>query len=307
MGHIPRIFTVKSRQESTVKRIGSSALILAIMLAAVAMLAACGGGAGPAVDQLSSVRQRGKMVAGVKFDSKPFGYLDTDGEVKGYDIDLIRELARRISANPDKPVDVEFQQVLSSTRIIGLNLGKLDLVAATMTITPEREEMIDFTDPYYIAHQAVIVPEKSSARLLDDLSDGTILYVIGTTSEKNIRKRLPKARFKGFKSSVEAFSALKAGRGSAMTSDDTILYGFIGDTCTFRMLPERLSDEPYGMGIRQTDDRSTESFRKAINKALEDMRGDGTLKALEEKWMGPYRDLSICEEPPAADEPGDSP
>ncbi len=249
-------------------------------------------------DLLTSIIEKKELIAGVKYDAKPFGFLDTDGQVKGFDIDLINELSRRMAQKHklEAPIKVRFQQVLSSTRIIGLNMGKLDLVAATMTITPEREKLIDFSDNYYTAHQAVLVPDNSRFKSVHDMKKSTILYVIGTTSEQNIRLALPTATFKGFKNSVEAFSALKAGRGDAMTSDDTILYGFIGDTCQYHLMPEELSREPYGLGIRQDDTHhATQRFRLMINELLQEMKADGTLKALEKKWMAPYRDLSICQ------------
>ncbi len=249
-------------------------------------------------DLLESIKIKKQLIAGVKYDAKPFGFLDTDGQVKGFDIDLINELSQRLSKELKlkEPIQVHFQQVLSSTRIIGLNMGKLDLVAATMTITPEREKLIDFSDPYYTAHQAVLVSDKSRFKSVRELKKKSILYVIGTTSEQNIRMTLPEAKFKGYKNSVEAFSSLKAGRGDAMTSDDTILYGFIGDTCDYHMLPEELSQEPYGLGIRQDlENHSTTAFRLLTNKILKEMKADGTLDQLTKKWMAPYHNLSICD------------
>lgn len=240
---------------------------------------------------LEAVKTRGKLVAGVKYDSKPFGYLDTDGQLKGYDIDLMRELARRILGSEQA---VEFQQVLSSTRVMAVNSGSVDVVAATMTITPQREKLIDFSKPYFTAHQAVIVPLKSPARTLDDLNGKTILFVMGTTSEKNIKERLPKARYLGFKTSTDAFSALKAGRGDAMTTDDTILSGFMSDGCGFRLLNQTLSDEPYGLGFRQDEQQSSGDLRKAIDEQLHAMQRDGTLARLKTKWVDSMLKIKPC-------------
>jgi putative glutamine transport system substrate-binding protein len=231
---------------------------------------------------MDAVKQRGKLVAGVKYDSKPFGYLDTDGQLKGFDIDMMHELAKRILGDADA---VEFQQVLSSTRVIAINSGSVDVVAATMTITPDREKVIDFSKSYFTAHQAVIVPIGSPVEKLDDLQGKTVLFVMGTTSERNIRSRLPQAKYIGFKTSTDAFSALKAGRGDAMTTDDTILSGFLADTCGFRPLAERLSDEPYGLGFRQDPNSSTSSLRQRVDRELAAMEKDGTLENLKRKWV----------------------
>ncbi len=232
---------------------------------------------------LNQIKQRGKLIAGVKFDSKPFGYLDNDGQVKGFDVDLIREINRRVFG---PSAVVSFQQVLSSTRIIAVNSGTVDIVAATMTITPERAEVIHFSDEYFRATQKVMVPSESGAKKLTDLATQRILYVLGSTSEKNIRRILPQAKYIGFKTAVDAFSALKAGRGDALTTDDTILAGFLADSCGYRLLPEKLSSEPYGLGFRK-DESSTasQSFINAVNKAIAEIKADGTLKIIEKRWM----------------------
>lgn len=236
------------------------------------------------MELLNLIKHRGLLIAGVKYDSKPFGYLDPDGHVKGFDIDLLQEAAKRIYG-PD--IRVEFQQVLSSTRILALNSGNVDIVAATMTITPDRSKIIAFSNPYYVAGQAIIVSRDSAVHQFSDLKNKTILFVLGTTSEKHIKSLLPNAHYLGFKTAIDAFTALKSGRGDAMTTDDTILAGFLQDAlCQYKMLPERLSKEPYGLGIRRdSDSLSTSSFVTAVNHALSDMEQDGTMNRLKEKWM----------------------
>lgn len=229
------------------------------------------------------IKHRGKLVAGVKFDSKPFGFLDSeDGQLKGYDIDLMREISSRLLGKPNA---VEFQQVFSSTRVIAIDSGSVDVVAATMTITPKRAKVVDFSEPYLIAHQAVVVPTGSPIKSLNDLNGKTILFVLGTTSEATIKKRLPQAKYTGFKSSTDAFSALKSGRGDAMTTDDTIISGFLSDNCGFRVLDERLSDEPYGLAFRKGGQQAPDELRMQVNRYLADMKKDGTLDRLKAKWV----------------------
>lgn len=237
----------------------------------------------PVKPLLEVIQARGKIQAGVKYDSKPFGFLDQDGAVKGYDVDLLREVAKRLLGSPDA---VDFEQVLSSTRVFDINSGRLDVVAATMTITPEREELIDFTDPYFVAGQAVMVPTQSPIQKLSDLAGKRVLYVIGATSEANMRKHQPRAKLVGFKTALDALAALKAGRGEAMTTDDTILSGFMQGNCDYRLLSDRLSSEPYGMGLKQDPQhKTTEAFRQKINGILKDMKADGTLEKLKQKWV----------------------
>lgn len=234
-------------------------------------------------DRLSLIQERGKLIAGVKFDSKPFGYLDEKGNVVGYDIDLIKEIAKHLLGHADA---VEFKQVLSSTRVFDINSGQVDLVAATMTITPEREEIIDFSEPYFVAGQAVMVPVQSPVQHLSDLAGKKTLFVIGATSEANMKSKQPQTKLVGFKTSLDAFSALKAGRGDAFTTDDTILAGLMQGNCDFRLLSERLSSEPYGLGFKQDlESHTTKSLREKINTILTTLQKDGTLEKLQKKWV----------------------
>jgi putative glutamine transport system substrate-binding protein len=264
------------------------------VMALVVMLGLCACGdsgteTSDAQTTLEKIQGRGKIQAGVKYDSKPFGYMDTDGTLKGFDIDLMREIAQRLLGNPDA---VEFQQVLSSTRIMAIHSGSLDVVAATMTITPEREDIVDFSEPYYIAGQGVMVPHKSPVRDLAALNEKRVLFVMGTTSEENMKQAVPKAQYVGFKTSTDALSALRAGRGDALTTDDTILAGFMSGNCDYRLLPQRLSKEPYGLAFKK--DPATQSFRQAVNTVLEEMVEDGTLEKLKAKWVMPNLTGSRC-------------
>lgn len=99
------------------------------------------------MDTLDKIQQRGKLVVGVKFDTKPFGYLDERGQLVGFDIDLAKYIAKSILGDEDK---VEFKQVTPSNRILALNSDKVDMVIATMTITPQRRAIVDFSQPYYV-------------------------------------------------------------------------------------------------------------------------------------------------------------
>lgn len=232
-------------------------------------------------DLLDKIKSRGYIISGVKYDAKPFGFIDQDQELKGFDIDLLKEISKRLLGDKNK---IEFRQVTSATRIPELTSGNVDIVAATMTINEKRKRVIDFSDTYYIAGQTLLVPKDSPIESVNDLSNKTVLVVLGSTSEKNIREMVPDAKILGFRTYTEAFSALKANRGDALTTDDTIIAGMLAeDPDNFRMLPERFTQEPYGMGFKKGDD--TKSFQQQVNKILQEMKEDGTLEKIRIKWM----------------------
>lgn len=231
-------------------------------------------------DLLKTIQERGKIIIGVKYDTKPFGFIDTDQKLKGFDVDLTKEIAKRIVGDENA---VEFQQVTSSNRIFSLTAGTVDLVAATMTINPKRQEIIDFSRPYYIAGQAIMVPKNSPVSKLKDLSGKCVIVVLGSTSEINIKQLVPNVKVLGFRTYTDAFSALKSGRGDALTTDDTIIYGFLSEDPNFKILKDRLTREPYGIGFKKG--LNTQSFQDAVDSALEQIMQDGTLGKIQRKWM----------------------
>lgn len=261
------------------KNISKLSILLLFVLLLQIGLTACGNKSDNP-DLLKTVLKRGKIIAGVKYDAKPFGFIDKDQALKGFDIDLTREISKRILGSENA---VEFQQVTSSSRIISLNSGNVDLVAATMTINPKRALVIDFSSPYYIAGQALMVPVNSNIKSVKDLNNKRVIVILGSTAEDSIRQLAPNANILGFRTYTDGFSALKAGRADAMTTDNTILEGLVAEDHSFKMLKERYTKEPYGIGFRKSPE--TKSFQYAVNTSLENIAHDGTLSKIRKKWM----------------------
>lgn len=255
-------------------------LILPLVIVAIIFLGGCIKKQ-EQTDLLKIIRERGKIVVGVKYDTKPFGFIDKDEKLKGFDIDLSREIAKRIFGDENA---VEFQQVTSSNRIFALTSSTVDMVAATMTITERRSRVIDFSRPYYIAGQAILVPQNSPVKNLKDLSGKRVIVVLGSTSELNIRQLVPNVNILGFRTYTDAFHALQIGRGDAVTTDDTIIYGFLLDNKGYKMLKDRLTEEPYGIGFNKAE--NTKNFQDEVDAALQNIMLDGTLKRIKSKWIG---------------------
>ena len=231
-------------------------------------------------DILDAAKKRGHLIIGVKFDSPPFGFMDSDGELKGLEIELAHELAARIMGNKDA---VKFVQVQTATRIPTLQAKQVDFVLATMTITPEREKIVRFTTPYFEAHQGVMVKNGSDIKSVADLSGKPTIFVIGGTGEKNLKTANPKATLMGFKSSTEAFSAFNAGRAEAFSTDDSILNGFLSKNCGVHLIDAHLSVEHYGMAFRK--DADSASLAARVNEAVVAAQKAGLIDLLKDKWV----------------------
>src|SRR5438477_11050177 len=131
------------------------------------------------------IKSRGKLIAGVKADTPPFGFIDQKNQLVGFDVDLMREIAKTLG------VELELVKVTSPTRIPMLVSGNVDLVAASMTHTREREKVIDFSITYYTGGQSLLVAKTSTINGVKDLAGKQVGVQQGTTLEKNIAAAAP--------------------------------------------------------------------------------------------------------------------
>jgi aspartate/glutamate/glutamine transport system substrate-binding protein len=262
------------------------------LLVALSVLAGCAGGketqpgatpvqgAAPG-KTLEEIKKRGKLVVGVKHDTKLFGLKDpATGKVEGFDIDIAKALAKKILGDENK---LELKEVTSKTRIPMLKNGEIDMIIATMTISEERKQEVDFSDVYFKAGQSLLVKKGSKIQSIADLTKGTkVLAVKGSTSAANIRAKAPEATTLEFENYQEAFTALKAGQGDALTTDNAILYGMTKQDPNYQLVGGTFTDEPYGMAIRKGDSE----FVSFVNTFLKDMKASGEYDKTYEKWIG---------------------
>ncbi len=230
-------------------------------------------------DMLEKIQSKGVLKVGINIDSKPFGYINSKGEHVGYDVDLAKYIAQYLVNNPEK---VEIVPVTLSNRLLKASTGEVDIVIATITITPQREEIVSFSIPYDAAGQAVLVKSNSSITSLSDLSGQNVGVIFGTTAEKNIRNLVPNANLLGFKNYNDAYRALKRGEINAITSDDTILNQFAFNDSTVKLLPKRYSHEPYGIAFKKSS--STIKLKENIDFIIGDLQRKNVIHRLRKKW-----------------------
>jgi aspartate/glutamate/glutamine transport system substrate-binding protein len=257
-------------------------MALVTILAAL-FLAGCGGDKASnetSKDVLAQIKEDKKIVFGVKHDTRLFGLKNpSTGEVEGFDIDLSKALAEEMFGKDVKP---EFVEVTSKTRVGLLNNGKVDAVVATMTITEERKKEVDFTDVYFDAGQSLLVKKGSKIQSIDDLTKGTtVLAVKGSTSSINIREKAPETTVLEFENYAEAFTALKAGKGDALTTDDSILYGMAEEDSNFELVGGTFTEEPYGIAVKKGNQKLVDE----LNKALKSLKDSGKYDEIKDKWI----------------------
>lgn len=236
-------------------------------------------GCGSKNDDLDVILKRGKLIAGVRSDVKPFGYRDINGTLQGYDIELAKILAKSLLQNSEA---VEFVPVTAENRVEKLNSGEVDLLVATMSITKQRLLVVDFSEPYYAAGQALLVKNLKNINSLRNLNGKNVIIVFGSTGEENIKMNVPEAKVIGFKTYPEALNALLRGEGDALIADDTVLLNFALNNKSVKLMPQRYSKEPYAIAFRQG--KKSERLKKRVNHTLINLKNMGILKNLEQKW-----------------------
>lgn len=148
-------------------------------------------------------------------DKKPFGYVDENGEYQGYDVYFGNRIAK------DLGVKVKYISVEAASRVEVLATGKVDLVLANFTVTPERAEKVDFALPYMKVALGIVSPESALITAPEQLNGKTLIIAKGTTAETYFTKNYPEVKLLKFDLYSEAYNALLDGRGDALSTDNT--------------------------------------------------------------------------------------
>ena len=220
----------------------------------------------------------GMLIAGSDTAYPPFEFIE-DGEVMGFDVDLVAAIAERLG------VDFEFRTYNFDALIVGLQGGtEFDMIASAMTITEERAQQIDFSDPYIDSNQSLTVHADSDIETLAEMEGMRIGVQSGTTGEEYTRNNLPEgATVVPFENILQAMQALGAGEVEGVVNDLPISADIVLDeTRELKIVEELRTDEQYGFAFNQENP----GLRDAVNAALAEIKADGTYDDIYRKWFG---------------------
>jgi len=183
--------------------------------------AASNGASGSSVFRtLDEIKASGKIVIGVFSDKHPFGYVDEGGEYAGYDIELANRLAK------DLGVEVEFVSTEAANRVEYLETGKVDVILANFTVTDERAQKVDFCDAYMNVALGVVSHNDNVIKSLDQIGDGEVIVITGTTAETYLTENNPEIKLKKFETYANAKTAFENKEGVAWANDNTEVIAF---------------------------------------------------------------------------------
>jgi polar amino acid transport system substrate-binding protein len=261
-------------------------LVAVLLTACLAMVVVAGCGSSSSrrtTSSKTSTKNDSKtFVIGVDDTFPPMGFRNKKNKIVGFDIDLAREAAKRMN------MKFKVQAINWDTKEMELNKGNIDAIWNGLSITEERKKKMDFTTPYLQNDQVIVVKKDSSIASKDDLAGKTVGCQKGSSAEDALEADPIYKKIKGgkpteFDENVSCFQDLDAGRIDAMVVDSVVAKYYIAKHhSNFKIVGESLQPEQYGVAVKKGN---TKMLNK-IQKALDDMKADGTAGKISKKWFG---------------------
>ena len=237
---------------------------------------------------LDIVKKRGALFAGVRSDVSNFGFIDETGNHVGFEIDLVKEIAKRLE------VKLKLVPVTSSSRTPLLLGGRIDLIAATMTHYRRRQKNLDFSIGYMRSPQTLLVKKGKSIKSLSDVMGKRAAVSLGSGAGINLHNVQPKARLQNYQNYFDAFRALLRDEVDILATDIVILkslYTKAPDPEEFDILSRdvKFGGGEWAIALPKNDSE----WRHAINQCLQDIWNEGIWDHIFHKWLGPNTHLAI--------------
>lgn len=233
----------------------------------------------PGTGYLDKIKARDKLIVGVFTDKPPFGFVDASGRYVGFDTDLGRRFAKDLLGDENK---IEFVAVEPASRIPFLQSDKVDLILANMTVTPERQQAVDFTNPNLRVAVQLLVREGSGVSKLDDLAGQTVIVTGGTTADLWLTKNRPDWQLLKLERTSLSLQALADGRGAAYAQDNIVLFSWARQNPGYRVLADKLGDEaPIAPAVK----KGNSELREWVNAELARLGEEQFLLKLYDQYV----------------------
>lgn len=220
------------------------------------------------------------IIVGTNAEFPPFEYVDDNGDFDGFDIALMQAVCDKLGVKMQVN-NMEFKSLLGA-----MQLNSIDVIAAGMTVTEERQQSVDFTDSYYEAKQVIIVNKDSNVASFSDLDGKSIGVQEGTTGDLFVTPEedgalVKDATVKRFKKGVDAVMDLKNGGVDAVVIDKNPATEFVSGNDDLKIVEDDAATENYAFAIA----KGNTELADAINKAVEELKADGTYDSLVKEYI----------------------
>ncbi len=226
----------------------------------------------------------GQLLVGTDTPFPPFE-IGQPPDISGYDIEVMNAIGEQIG------LEVTYQDTGFDTIFRDTANGQFDTAAAASTITPERQAKVNFTDPYYEAQQALLVPEGSDIATTADLGGVIVGAQDGTTGETFANDETDAAEVRGFPEGPDAVAALSTGQVEAVIIDQPVAVDAVEKTGGVEIVEEIPTNELYGFAVALDNT----ALLEAMNEALKTIKDDGTLDELYQQYFNTAPPASVLD------------
>jgi ABC-type amino acid transport substrate-binding protein len=247
----------------------TSIILAAALLGSVSLVAT---GCGDSNDSASSAGVPDAITAGSDIPYKPMEFGQPPYE--GFDIDIVNEIAKRIDTK------VTFKKTPFDTIFRDLAQGKFGMVASSATITKERLQQVDFSDPYFPADQSMLVTKDSDIKVPSDMDGKVVGVQAGTTGEIWVKENVKAKSVRPYDLVDDAFNALAAGQVDAVVADFPVAKEAADAKSTLLIVTQIPTGEQYGIAFQKGS-----KLAGPVNDAISEMKDDGTYTTIYKKWF----------------------
>ena len=232
-----------------------------------------------AADQLAAIQANGKLVVALEGAWQPWSYHDESDTLVGYDVEVSRAIAEKLGVEPEY-VESDWDSLFA-----GLDAGRFDIVCNGVEVTDERAKTYDFTTPYGYIHTALAVrKDNEDIKSFEDLKGKTTANSLASTYMELAESY--GATVQGIDTLEETIQLLTAGRIDATLNADVSFYDYLNvhPDADFKIVAQTEESSHVAIPLRKGDASAT--LLEAINNAIDELRADGTLKELSERYFG---------------------
>lgn len=233
-----------------------------------------------ATNALEEIKKRGEIKIGVFSDKPPFGFVDKNGQNNGFDVALSRQIAKDLLGDESK---VKFELVEAASRVEFLKSGKVDVIMANFTKTPQREEVVDFATPYMKVALGVVSPN-GQIQSIEDLKGKKLIVNKGTTADFYFTQNHADIELVKYDQNTEAFLALKDGRGDALAHDNLLVFAWAKENPDFAVGISKLGEEDV---IAPAVKKGEKELLEWLNAEIQTLNSEGFTKEVYEQILAP--------------------